>query len=263
VFPVFPPSPRSGALVGWGNAWLAGLASSDEAIAEIRADLGEHAAPHSIDGDGLALGLGRLRAAGARRLRLVLPVPGDVSGLAGPPAVNDEALAAGEAVVVLGPAPPLVLVPSVTAHGPAVEGGLESVHWTTFTGRAEPAPPASLRAAEHELNHAIRVTTAALSAAELGRARPEILNVLRDRQEDTDEPRRLLGPGYPAPAHALLARAARVARLLELAAHDDGAAITASEVEARTSALRGLSAAVRRARESAYDAFDASVRLTG
>jgi hypothetical protein len=260
VFPVFPASPRSGALVGWGNAWLAGLASSDEAIAEIRADLGDHGAPHSVDGDGLALGLGRLRSRGARRLRLVLPVPGDVSGLPGPPTVNGEALAAGEAVVVLGPTPPLVLVPSTIAHGPAAEGGLESVHWTTFSAVTEPPPPASLRAAEHDLNHAMRVTTAALTSADLGRARPEILAVLRDRQED-DDPRPLLPPGYPAPAHALLARIGRVARLLELAAHDDGAAITAAEIEARTAALRGLSAAVRRARESVYDAFDASPRL--
>jgi hypothetical protein len=259
VFPVLA-SPRSGALIGWGNAWLAGLASTDEAITEIRADLGEHAAPHSIDGDGLALGLGRLRSGGARRLRLVLPIPGDVSGLPGPAKVNGEALAAGEAVVVLGPAPPLVLVPSVTAHGPAVEGGLESVHWTSHTGATEPPPPASLRAAEHDLNHAMRVTTAALASAELGRARPEVLAVLRDRQED-EEPRPLLPPGYPPPAHALLARVRRVARLLELAAHDDGAAITAAEIEARTAALRGLSAAVRRACESVYDAFDASLRL--
>ncbi|WP_250280215.1 hypothetical protein [Frankia sp. Cppng1_Ct_nod] len=249
-------SPRSGALTGWGNAWLAGLVSTDEAITQIREGSGGPGAPHTIDDQGLALGLGWLRTVGAQRLRLVLPVPGDVSGLPGPAEANREALAAGEAVVVVGPVPPLVLVPSVTAHGPVVEGGLESVHWHSATGARLPPPPSPLRAAEHELNHAIRTATAALLHLDRAMARPEVLSALRDRHED--EPVPLLAPGYPPSAHALLARAVRVAGLIDLAARDDGAAVTAEEIGRRSTTLRALSAAVRRACESAYDAFDPS-----
>ncbi len=249
-------SPRSGALTGWGNAWLAGLVSTDEAIAQIREGSGGPDAPHTVDGQGLALGLGWLRTVGTRRLRLVLPVPGDVSGLPGPAATNREALAAGEAIVVLGPTPPLVLVPSVTAHGPAVEGGLESVHWHSATGAHLPPPPSPLRAAEHELNEAIRTATAALLNLDRAKAGPEVLSVLRERH--TDEPVPLLAPGYPPSAHALLAQAVRIASLIDLAARDDGAAVTAEEIDRRSTTLRALSAAVRRACESAYDAFDPS-----
>ncbi|WP_131766287.1 hypothetical protein [Candidatus Protofrankia californiensis] len=252
-------SPRSGALTGWGNAWLAGLVSTDEAITEILEGSGGPGAPHTIDGEGLALGLGRLRTVGARRLRLVLPVPGDVSGLPGPAETNQEALAAGEAVVVLGPVPPLLLVPSVTAHGPAVEGGLESVHWRSATGHRVPPPPSPLSAAEHELNDAIRTATAALLHLDRAKVDPDALAALRERH--ADEPTLLLPPGYPPSAHALLARAGRIASLIDLAARDDGAAVTAEEIERRSTTLRGLSAAVRRACESAYDAFDPSQSL--
>jgi hypothetical protein len=249
-------SPRSGALTGWGNAWLAGLVSTDEAITRIREGSGGYGAPHTIDGQGLALGLGWLRVVSARRLRLVLPVPGDISGLPGPSAINREAIAVGEAIVVLGPIPPLLLVPSVTAHGPAVEGGLESVHWHSATGVRLPPPPSPVRTAEGELNEAIRTATAALLHLDRAKAGPEVLSVLRERYRD--EPAMLLAPGYPPSAHALLARAGRIARLIDLAARDDGAAVTADEIGRRSTALRALSAAVRRACESAYDAFDPS-----
>jgi hypothetical protein len=239
-------------LTGWGNAWLAGLVGLDDVITRVQHALG--GAPHTIGDDPLVLGLGALRAAGAERLRLVLPVPGDVSGLPGPADANRDALAAGEAVVVLGPNPPLVLIPAVVVHGPAVEGRLESVRWRILAAARTPPPPTGLRTAEYELGEAIRGTTAALLDLDIASARPEVLALLRDRGED--EPGPGLGPGYPPAAHALLARAERLAKLLDLAARDDGAAVTAAEVSRRSAALRGLSAAVRRAYESAYDAFD-------
>ncbi|ABW11671.1 conserved hypothetical protein [Parafrankia sp. EAN1pec] len=248
-----PASPRSGVLAGWGNAWLAGLVGLDDVITQVHEALGG-SAPHTVGDEPLVLGLGALRRAGAERMRLVLPVPGDVSGLPGPPDVNRDALTAGEALVVIGPTPPLVLVPTVIVHGPAVEGGLESVHWRVLRAGRVPPPPAGLRAADHELSVAIRQTTAALVDLDIASARPEVLALLRDRGEP--EPGPGLGPGYPPNAHALLARAERLAELLELAARDDGAAVTATEVSRRSAALRGLSAAVRRAYEAAYDAFD-------
>ena len=252
------PAPRSGVLTGWGNAWLAGLIGSDDVLTHVQRTIGP--CQHTLGGDPLLLGLGALRAAGAERFRLVLPVPGDVSGLPGPPEVNADALAAGEAVLVLGPAPPLLLVPSVEVHGPAVEGALESVHWQVLPAARVPAPPSPVRAAEYELAQAITSTTSALLDLDIGGARPQVLALLRERAEE--EPGPGLGPGYPPVAHALLARAERLHALLDLAALDDGAAVTAGEIGRRTEALRGLSAAVRRAYEAAYDAFDPSHAAT-
>jgi hypothetical protein len=142
----------------------------------------------------------------------------------------------------------------VEVHGPAVEGGLESVHWKVLPAARVPAPPGPVRAAERALAEAITSTTSELLDLDIASARPEVLALLRDRVEE--EPGPGLGPGYPPVAHALLARAERLRALLDLAALDDGAAVTAREITRRTAALRGLSAAVRRAYESAYDGFD-------
>ncbi|MBX6387807.1 MAG: hypothetical protein IRZ08_02195 [Frankia sp.] len=252
MYPALLPTPRSGVLTGWGNAWLAGLVGFDDLLTRVQQALGT--GQHVLGGEPLLLGLGALRSAGAERFRLVLPVPGDISGLPGPPEVNGDALAAGEAVLVIGPNPPLLLVPTVEVHGPAVEGGLESVHWRVLAAARVPAPPTPVRAAEYELSQAIASTTSALLDMDIAAARPEVLALLRDRPQE--EPGPGLGPGYPPAAHALLARAERLHALLDLAALDDGAAVTASEVSRRSAALRGLSAAVRRAYEAAYDAFD-------
>ncbi|MCK9894847.1 hypothetical protein [Frankia sp. AgB32] len=256
MLPALSASPRSGVLTGWGNAWLAGLVGLDDVITQVHRALGGAPAPHTLGDEPLVLGLGALRAAGAERLRLVLPIPGDAAGLPGPPEVNRDAITAGEAVIVVGPVPPLALVPGVVVHGPAVEGRLESVHWRVLSAARTPPPGAGLRAAEHELSDAIRTTTAALVHLDIASARPEVMALLRDRGEP--EPGPGLGPGHPPGAHALLARAERLSALLDLAARDDGAAVTAVEIARRTAALRGLSAAVRHAYEAAYDAFDPS-----
>ncbi len=252
--PVLPTAPRSATLTGWGNSWLAGIVGLDDVMTHVHASLGDHPAPHTLGGEPLVLGLGKLRVAGAQRLRLVLPVPGDPAGLPGPPALNRDAIDAGEAILVVGPTPPLALVPRVVTHGSAVEGTLESVHWELSTAACNPAPTAGLRAAELELADAIRTTTATLVDLDIAGARPEVLAVLRDRGHHPPTP--TLPPGYPPSAHALLARAARLAGLLDLAARDDGAARSAAEVTHRAAALRGLHAAVRRAYEATFDAID-------
>ena len=252
--PALLPAPRSGVLTSWGNAWLAGLVGADDVLTQVHQVLGP--GRHTLGGDSLLLGLGALRTAGADRFRLVLPVPGDLAGLPGPPAANAEALAAGEAILVIGPQPPLLLVATVEVHGPAVEGVLESVHWRALAADRVPPPPSPVRAAERELAQAIAATTSAMLDLDIASARPQVLALLRDRAEE--EPGPGLGPGYPPVAHALLARAERLRALLDLAALDDGAAVTASEIGRRSAALRGLSAAVRRSYEAAYDAFDPS-----
>src|SRR5689334_9232194 len=112
--------PRSGRLVAWGNALLAGLAAPDDVAGRITAGDAAHRVsglPGEEHGPvGLTLGLGRLRALGVTGLRLALPVPGHPLGLSGPPEFNARALEAGEAAVTVGGAF-LGLVPEVHEAG--------------------------------------------------------------------------------------------------------------------------------------------------
>ncbi|MBB0246598.1 hypothetical protein FNQ90_21395, partial [Streptomyces alkaliphilus] len=75
--------PRSGRLAAWGNAWLAGTVSPDEALREVTEGDDAHRVtglPGEDGPVGLALALGRLRALGTRGLRIALPVPGHPVG---------------------------------------------------------------------------------------------------------------------------------------------------------------------------------------
>src|SRR5579875_2923387 len=91
---------RSGLLVGWANAWLAGRAAYDDVIARVTGDDEPHRVAglpgHDSDRGTVPLGwaLTELRSAGISALRLVLPVAGDPRGL---PAGTDFAAAALEA----------------------------------------------------------------------------------------------------------------------------------------------------------------------
>jgi hypothetical protein len=239
---------RSCALAAWGNAWLVGAAGLDDVTAEVTGP----DAPHELAGETLALGLATLRRVGARRLRSLLPTPGDASGLPGPLETNQATLGAGEAVLVLcGDAPPLVLVPKVTVHGPDGDQ-LESVSWQVLDGARIPPPPASVRAAEHELAEAVREATTALLRLDVAGGDTGPLAALR---AGGDEAPAKLPPGYPGAAHALLARAGRLGALLDVAAAQVGAAVSSGEIRARDQVLRQLAGVVRRAQESALDAF--------
>ena len=111
----------------WGQAVLEGRTSLDEAAAAIGG--GRVHRLTGLPGDPepitLAVALGRLRAAGAQRLGVALPVPGDPVGVVGPREFTEAAVAAGQAVVV--PNLRLGLVPTVPG------GDLGSlVHWQVW-----------------------------------------------------------------------------------------------------------------------------------
>lgn len=258
---------RSARLVAWGNAWLAGATSLDEAAAEVTGrDDGIHRV-HGLGagdgaGDGVGAGehgveavtvsLGRLRARGVRRLRLVLPVPADPSGLPGPPPFNTAALSAGEAVLTVG-GEPLGLLPEV--HGPdrpgcAVAWRAWRVNPTRALAAADVAAP-DLAAADAALSGAVRDVTAALLAMDVARWHPEVAEAVAGIRNGRCGPG--LAPGYPPRAHRVLAQAERLAHVAALALSGPGAAVSAREIEARREALRPLERAIRRARVAAYN----------
>lgn len=255
-----PPLPgrRSAILASWGTAWLAGTVSLDEVVARVTA--GDE--PHRVGGlsaepEPVALGwaLGRLRAHGARALRLLLPVPGDVRGVPGPAHFRAAAVATGEGVVTAGDGARLGLLPAVTEHGHAAEGHVRTVLWRAVEVEEPPLADAPyLRDAERDLTAALKDATAALVALDVARCDPEVVAALARLRDDGRRPDAVVLPtGYSPAAARLAAQAVRLSAVLALAHRDDGAAVTGREVRGRGDALRALATAVTRARLAAVN----------
>jgi hypothetical protein len=238
---------RSGPLAAWSTAWLAGQAASDEAIRAVTAA----DAPHRVCHPGGELApLGQLLIEWRRvasQVRLVLPVPGDVRGVPGPPAFRDAARDAGEAVI----GGVLAVVPAVTSHYPS--SAPTTVLWQCFEVDPSPADPLSVSEAQADLTEAIRACASALAG--LGRASwanepPPALADARRAGEYVNLP-----PGHPPRAVRLVAQAERLQAVLDLAGTDPtGGAVTQTGMAARAAALRPLATAVRRARLAGYNA---------
>lgn len=245
---------RAARLTAWGNSWLAGFVGLDELLDVVQR--GDE--PHVVISDGepvaLALVLGELRASGAIRFQLALPVPGDVSSLPGPPALNRLALEVGEVALVDGPVP-RALVPEVTAHGSPIDGYTYTVTWRLVDAATPRALASSPRGAAAELSEALRHATAALTQLDVAGAGQDVLDALARSREQ--RPTAELPTGHPAAAHELVARCERLRTLLDLAERDEGAAVTQHEARGRTDVLRALATAVRRAQEVAYSSCEA------
>lgn len=219
---------------------------------------------HSVTGlwvDDLALeqALGRLRAEGVTRLRVVLPVPGDVVGLPGPSAFTSAALAASEGVFALrDDGAGSGLVPTITAHGSVFDGTVTTVTWTAFdVTSVGPDPGPFLHDAEHDLRRGLVECVELLRGLDVARWRPELAGALQElrgqarRGIDDDE----LPGNYSIRARQLLAQARQLAGVLSLATVDAGGAVDTRETVAREQALRGLEQLVRRARIAAYNSY--------
>lgn len=239
--------PRSAVLALWGNAWLQGSGSLDDAAAQV---LG-HDALHRVvgvpgeDSDvALGIALGRLRGLGATALRVVLPEPGDPLGLPGPPAFNAEAVARGEAVITVAPpgVPTLALLPTAAASGSG-----DVVRWDVVevAPSAHPHGLPTLSESERLLADAVRDATARLLDLDLARGREELADRLRRVERDVS--RIDLPPSLPARAQRSVVQAARLLGILDVAASTEGAAVTAAEAAARAGTLRPLRAAARHA----------------
>lgn len=228
---LLPPAAR---LAWWGTAWLRGHTVTDLLLdAVIGAD-----ATHAVAGlpgvDGTATlvqALAELRRLGATAFGAAFPAEGDPLGLGGPAPFNRDALEAGEAVVVDGTG--LGLVPQRTGA---------AVVWTAQPAGRRQLP--DVGEADRELRSGLLATAEALADLDVARWRPEVADRLMDLRHR--EP--LVAPDdVPARCVDLAARGLQAAGIVELALEDEGASISASEVQQRHAALVPLDRAGRRA----------------
>jgi hypothetical protein len=237
----------AGRLAVWATAWLTGRASYDDTLDALTGETAHRVTglPGTDDAVPLGWALTALRGLDERRLRLVLPVPGDVRGLPVVPGLAPLALESGQAAV----GARLALVPE--ALGPEV------VQWAACPlDGAPPVPPpveGSLRALSGSLDLAVGDVARTLSELDVARWNPEVPALLAG-----------LGKAAPAPplpgdhdplAVSVLGRAQRLAAVLDLALADaPGAAVNHAQAARRDEALRPLSHAVREAIAAAYNA---------
>jgi len=258
--------PRSVLLAAWGTAVLGGTALAEDALRAVQGEDEPHrvdvhwadpTTPSELDLAGLLDHLGQLEVPG---LRVVLPAPGDVLGLPGPPEFNARALAAGECVLTepvtrgwaADVASPLGLVPAVTVFGSVWEPGA-LVEWAVHPVSPPRLPPAvTLAEAERELREALTSATATLARLDVARWREDAADRVAAVRDGTLPPA-ALPPSAPGRTARVLATAARVRAIVELAAEDDGAAVTAQEALVRAATLRTLDAVSRRALAAAVN----------
>jgi hypothetical protein len=274
----------SATLSVWANAWLAGKAAPDDVLdalscwAPIQSVTAYDAvaAGHTglpwpdVDDAGVVSLLQTLRTAAGRpstgtpSIKVVLPVPGDVRGLAAGTQFEQDALAAGEAVIVSNPDDPSVAVGLVPVFGyddsddERVVPELCALSWTVYSLPGAPVvDDTELGQAEYALRLAVRSAADALTTIGLGSAGVDIDDP-RGLVEQLMESARLHQVPEPAPSRAL--------RVLENAAHVDAIiAVSAgltrigtqplSEAQIATDALRPLAAVVRSARMAALSAI--------
>ncbi|MFT4081821.1 MAG: hypothetical protein QM638_04485 [Nocardioides sp.] len=227
----------------WVTAWLRGDASTDDVLdGVIGADAthvvlglpelglgGEPGVAQSLVG-----GLGRLRVEGGTGAGLAVPAYGDPVGLGGPPEFNTAALEAGQAVVTDAG---LGLVPIRV-------GAVIEWHCLPAWRRAVP----DVGEADRGLRAALRDSATALAELDVARWRPEAADRLINLRHAPALPQ---VPGIPPRCVELAARGSQAAEIVEVALEDDGAAISAGEIERRRQALVPLDRAVRRALSAA------------
>lgn len=230
----------SALLVAWGNAWLAG-----------RVDL--ESAGERLPGDGARV-LTRLRADGAARLRLVLPVPGDVALLPGPGPFTTAALTAGAGAVAVGAG--VGVVPDADRRGTSADGFVTVLTWQLHAVADCIVAEPSVAEADQRLRSAVLDATAELRRIDVARWDPSVAGEIKEMRRRARSVGDRLPPGHLPRAVSLLALATHVGTTAELALRGDGGAVTAAEVASRAAPLRELTAAVRAARVAAYSALD-------
>jgi hypothetical protein len=273
----------SATLSVWANAWLAGSAAPDDVLDALsrwapRQSVAAYdavAAGHAglpwpdVDDAGTLTLLPTLRsAAGSRSSRepaisIVLPVPGDVRGLAPGTQFERDALAAGEAVIVAGEHGTAVgLVPEFMYEEPESgepDTALEicALSWTVYSLPGAPvSPPLDLGEAEYTLRAAVRSAAETLGTMRAGYYGNDVPDP-RGLVEQVLETDRQHSAPDDAPSRAL--------RVLENAAHVDAIMTVSSglmpigthssEAQIANEALRPLSAVVRSARMAAVTAI--------
>ncbi|MFI7589049.1 hypothetical protein ACIB24_18455 [Spongisporangium articulatum] len=259
--------PRSVRLAAWGTALLGGrcdVVSVGRAV--VRDD-----EPHDVLVDDAVAAEFGLPAGGVparlvdvlpmlppgTEFRVVLPAPGDLLGLPGPAAFNEAALAAGESVLVgVGDGARFGLVPDVTEFGSVYEPGA-MVTWHAVAVDNRPGGVAALLAmsvadADRELRSALNTAIAELARLDIARWREDAADRVAAIRDGGLEPGSL-PDGTPGRCLRVLATAARVRAIVQLASEDDGAAVTGHEAVSRARTLRELDSVSRRAMVAAVN----------
>ena len=246
----------------WSNAMLSGRCDPDTAARNIvGGDVGHHVAglPGHPEPATLPVALNLLRSSGGTAAHLALPVPGNPVGLAGPPAFNEAALDATEAVVVAGVATGPVVVDDLEAAfagtpsqpGSTAMTGLvprqvgPAVQWQVYPANV-PAP-VDLGEADRALRAALIEAAETLATLDVARWKPEVADDLIDIRRIGSNPDDTLAPGYDPRAVRTATTARRCLAIADAALADDGAAVTIVEADARRRAITGLAAAARQA----------------
>jgi hypothetical protein len=273
----------SATLSVWASAWLAGKAAPDDVLdalslwapAQSVTAYDAVAAGHAglpwpdVNDVGAVWLLQTLRSAAGRAIHpaapavnLVLPVPGDVRGLVAGTHFEQDALAAGEAVIVSGPddaTTAVGVVPEFRYDDADDDAGMPAVCALSWTVYSLPALPDlehhELAETEYQLRAAVRSATEALTAIGPGAAGVDVDDP-RGRVEQLLETTR----HHRVPDHA----PSRAVRVLETAARVD-AIITvgtgstrpwsSSQAQIAGDTLRPLAQVVRSARIAAVSAI--------
>lgn len=186
-------------------------------------------------------------ASGPRTVAAVLPAPGDPAGT--PAAVAGPAQAAGEAVLVSTSDGDFAAVPEVEEFGSVLEAG----HLVTWQVHAVPpwrsalvGHVGTLADAERDLASALSRATEALMSLDVARWRPdaaERIAALRTAPDTSG----VLPPGLDQRRVRVIGSALRLRAIVGLATADDGAAVNLWQADQRSTALRDVDRAARRA----------------
>lgn len=241
--------PRSVTLAAWlphvrGDAALAARAvaavTGDDEPHQVVADDGPWAGGTELEDLVLAWSLPGVAVAAA------LPVPGDVVGVPAP--ASSAAVAAGECALVQTPTGTYAAVPQVERFGSATEPGhvvawqvLPVAPWTTGLLSAVGA----LADAERDLREALRTATEALDRLDVARWREDAVAALASLRAEPDV--RSLPSDLEPRRGRVLALAARLRVIVDLATNDDGGAVNVWQADQRSAALRHVDHAARRA----------------
>jgi hypothetical protein len=235
-------------LAAWGTAWLQGTEPFDAVLDAVGTGSNSVAGPgfERADVPPLSSALSDWKRSGTPALRLALPVPGDVRGLAGPAPFRDAALRNGQAVF----GGPFGLTCGLSPETPS--SAPRALVW--HRGPVEESSPdyVSLPDAEHELTEAIRETASLFAQRGATSWLADIAPALSDARRAGE--RLNLPASHPPRAVRLIAQAERLSAVFRLLDADSTGEINVAGMRERAAGLAPLRIAVRRALIAGYNA---------
>ena len=237
--------------------WLPNLHGSAGQLARAVAAIEGDDEPHRVVSDDVEApgdGLADLLDAWSPDLTsvvAVLPIPGDAAGV--PAEASAEAVEVGEGVLVTTRDGSFIALPEIEEFGSAQETGhlvtwrLRSVQsWTLGVLGAV----GSVADAESELRTALLTATEALDSLDVAQWHPDAADVISSLRSPVD-PAWQLPPELDSRRARVIALAARLRVIVELATTDSGGAVNLWQADQRAAALRHIGDAARRAMSAA------------